>query len=186
MANSDKPTGLSLEQANMGNFKMQRVYFDADDATAVFVGDAVKSDQTNGGDPKGEAPAVVQAAAGDAIGGILVGIEATDSARSTVKYRAASTAKYGIAIMSGLKNTVFEIQEDSVGGALTLDDVGKYVDVIVGTGDTTTGYSAMEIDSSSAGTSDGQLVLIEPVQRPDNAIGTNCKWRVQINESNFS
>lgn len=151
----------------------------------MFIGDALTVDQTNGGDAEGT-PAMVQAAAGGNVDGVLIGIEATDSSTSRVKYRAASTAKYGIAIVSGIKNAVFEIQEDSDTSTLTADDVGKYVDVVVGSGDTTTGFSGMEIDSDSVGTSNGQFVLLGPVIRPDNALGTNCKWRVQINESKFA
>lgn len=185
MANADKPRGLVLEQANMGNIKTTRVYFDADDSTAVFVGDGLLVDQANGGDAEGT-PAMKQTTTTGNVDGVLVGIEVLDSSTSRAKYRKASTATYGIAIVSGLKNAVFEIQEDSVGGSLTADDVGKYVDMAIGTGDTTTGFSGMEIDSSSAGTTDGQLVLLGPVISPDNALGTNCKWRVQINESKFA
>lgn len=184
MANKDAPFGLRLDQAATGTIKTQRIYFDADDTTATFVGDALQLDQTNGGDSLGT-PAMVQGGTTSIVSGILVGLEATDSAQSHTKYRLASTAKYGIAIVAGIKNAIFEIQEDSVGGALTADDVGKMCDITVGTGDTTTGISAMEIDSSSAGTSDGQITLLEPVQRPGNALGTNAIWRVQINEAAF-
>jgi hypothetical protein len=184
MANNDAAFGLRLEQTTTGNSKTQRVYFDADDGTAVFIGDALSLDQTNGGSADG-VPAMVQAAAGGVVSGVLLGIEATDSATSDTKYRLASTAKYGIALVTGIKDMIFEVQEDSDGGALTADDVGKMCDLIVGSGDTTSGRSGMEIDSSSASTSDGQVTLIEPVQRPGNAIGTNCIWRVQINEAAF-
>ncbi len=128
---------------------------------------------------------MVQAAAGSIISGLLIGLEATDSARSATKYRLASTAKYGLALVGGLKGTILEMQEDSVVSTLTADDVGKMCDIIVAAGDTTTGISGMEIDSSSISTSDGQVTLLEPVQRPDNALGTNAVWRVQINEAAF-
>lgn len=185
MANTDTPYGLKLEQSSTsGDVKLTRVLFDADDSTAVFVNDALTVDQTNGGD--GATIAMVQAAAGGNVDGIFMGLEVTDSATSSTKYRLASTKKYGLALVSGIKNAVFICQEDSVGGALTADDVGKYCDLIVGSGDTTTGISGMEIDSSSAGTSDGQVVLLGPADVKGNAIGDNCIWRVMINESKFS
>ena len=185
MANTDTPFGLRLEQSSVSaGIKTTRVLFDADDTTATFVGDALTVDQTNGGD--GETLAMVQAAAGGNVDGVLIGIEATDSSTSRKKYRVASTKTYGLAIVAGIKNAVFLCQEDSVGGALTADDVGKYCDLVVGSGDTTTGISAMEIDSSSAGTADGQVVLLGPADIKGNAIGNNCIWRVMINESKFS
>lgn len=185
MANTDTPMGLVPEQgATTGGIKLQRIYFDADDSTAVFIGDPLKWDQTNGGNAEG-VPAMVQAAAGESVSGVFMGLEPTDSATSATKYRVASTAKYGLAIVTGIKDMIFECQEDSVGGALTADDVGKFCDLIIGSGDTTTGKSGVEIDSSSA-TTTGQVQLIEPVQRPGNAIGTNCIWRVKINESSLS
>lgn len=184
MANTDTPYGLKLEQpTSAGEIKLTRVLFDADDSTAVFIGDALTVDQTNGGD--GETLAMVQAAAGGSIDGVFVGLEPTDSATSRTKYRTASTKKYGLAIVEGIKNAVFLCQEDSVGGALTADDVGKYCDLIVGSGDTTTGLSGMEIDSSSAGTTSAQVVLLGPANIPGNAIGTNCIWRVKIAESKY-
>ena len=58
-------------------------------------------------------------------------------------------------------------------------------DLIVAAGDTTTGKSGMEIDSSTAGTTNGQVTLLRPLQIPGNAIGDNCVWEVQINEAAF-
>ena len=184
MANNDAKKGLVLAKGSAGSPELTKVYFDADDSTAVFIGDALTVDQTNGGDAEGT-PAMVQAAAGGIIGGVLVGMVPNDSATSDKKYRVASTAAYGLAVVTGVKDAIFEIQEDSVGGALTADDVGKMCDLIVASGDTTTGKSGMEIDSSTAGTSNGQVTLIKPVQRPGNAIGDNCIWQVQINEAAF-
>ncbi len=133
----------------------------------------------------GEHPAMVQVAAGGEIGAVLVALIPTDSATSDKKYRPASEALYGLAVVTGVKDAIFEIQEDSVGGALTADDCGKMCDLIVAAGDVYTGKSGMEIDSSTAGTTNGQVTLIAPVKRPGNAIGINCIWQVQINEASF-
>lgn len=186
MANPTTPFGLVADKYTFGEIPTQKVYFDADDATACFIGDGLAADQTNGGDSLGT-PAVVQAAAGGVLFGVLVAIAADTSvsgAISDTKYRLASTAAYGLAIASGTKGMTFLCREDSVGGALTADSVGLSCDLIVGTGSTTTGKSSMMIDSSSAGAT-GQVTLIEPVQTIDNALGTNAVWRVQINESLF-
>jgi len=184
MANNDAKQGLILQQGSSGITKLTKVFFDAADGTAAFIGDALKLDQTNGGDAEGT-PAMVQAAATNEIAAVLVGMDVEDSATNDKKYRVASTDRYGFAVVLGIKDAVFAIQEDSVGGALTADDVGKMFDLIVAAGDTTTGRSGMEIDSSSASTSDGQVTLLRPLQIPGNAIGDNCVWEVQINEASF-
>lgn len=182
MANIDAPFGIKLEQPSTGDVRLTRVLLDADNSVATFIGDGLIVDQTNGGD--GETLAMVQVAAGESVDGILIGLEPTDSARSATKYRPASTKKYGVAIVSGIKGQVFLMQEDSVGGALTADSVGAHCDIIVGSGDTTTGFSAMELDSSSASTT-GQMVLLGPADIKGNAIGTNCIWRCMVAESKY-
>jgi hypothetical protein len=56
---------------------------------------------------------------------------------------------------------------------------------VVGTGSSTTGLSAMEIDSSSKVATTAQLRLLNLVKRPDNAVGNQAKWHVMINEHVF-
>lgn len=185
MANTDNAFGLRVEQgATSDCIKATEIYMDADDSTAVFIGDPLKWDQTNGGDV--DVPAMVQAAAGESVSGVFLGLLPTDSATSETKYRAASTAKYGLAIVQGIKDVIFWCQEDSVSSTLTLDDVGKYCDLVIGSGDTTTGKSGVEIDSDSVSASSGQVQLLGPARIPDNAIGDNCIWRVKINESTLA
>ena len=61
-------------------------------------------------------------------------------------------------------------------------DVGNNADIVVGSGSTTTGTSGMELDSSTKNTTSAQLRIVELIQTADNAIGTNAKWLVKINE----
>jgi len=60
--------------------------------------------------------------------------------------------------------------------------LGLQTDITVGTGSTSTGKSAMELDSSDTATALGQCKLLGVVDREDNALGTNCKWHVLIVE----
>lgn len=178
MANVDAPRGARPVRHRNGapyTGSANRYYVGSGDSTAIFLGDFVKS---SGSADSDGIPGIAQAAAGDAIRGVVVGIEPTTD--ESPKHRAASTEAY--IYVADDPDLVFEIQEDSVGGALAAANVGQNADVIVGTGSTTTGLSAMEIDSSSATASTAQLRIMALVQMADNEIGTNAKWEVMINE----
>lgn len=182
MANTDRPNGLRPVRHLNGspwNGAVRRCYVPSSDGTAIFVGDAVKS--AGSADADG-VPTVAQAAAGNAIRGVVTGIEVLGSDLETL-YRAASTARYVYVCED--PDVVFEIQEDSVGGALAATDVGNNADIVVGSGSTTSGASGMELDSSTKATTAAQLNILALVQRPDNEIGTNAKWEVFINEHEF-
>ena len=178
MANVDRVNGLRpVKHLNGAPFNgmVNRYYVPATDSTAIFVGDAVKSGGS--ADARG-VPDVAQAAAGDTIRGIVVGIEpVTDE---SLNFRAASTEAY--VLVADAPDLVFEIQEDSVGAALAVTNVGQNADLIVAAGDTTVGKSGMELDSSTAVGTTAQLRILGLVQREDNEIGDNAKWLVMINE----
>jgi hypothetical protein len=185
MANTDRPNGLipvGSYASSPHNGQVQRFFIPASDSTNTFVGDAVKS--AGGADADGVAT-VAQAAATNPILGVIVGIEplpftsnTSDNLRNV--YRAASTATYVLVNVDPM--TEYEIQDDSVGGDLAAVNVGQNADIVVGTGNTTTGKSAMELDASSATTTATlQLKITGLVQRPDNEIGTNARWSVKIN-----
>lgn len=178
MANVDAPRGLRPVKHLDGspyNGAANLYYVPSSDSTAIFLGDAVKS--AGSADADG-VPSIAQAAAGDALLGVVVGIKpVTDE---SLNYRAASTERY--VFVADAPDLVFEVQEDSDGGALAAANVGNNADLVVGTGSTTTGTSAMEIDSSTAATTSAQLRLLQYVQREDNEIGANASWLVSINE----
>lgn len=178
MANIDAPNGLRPVKHLDGspyNGAANRYYVPATDGTALFVGDAVKS--TGSADANGVA-GVIQAAAGNNIRGVVVGVEpvAADSA----SYRAASTEAY--VYVADAPDLVFEVQEDSVGAALAAVNVGQNADLVVAAGNTATGTSGMELDSSTAVGTTAQLRILGLAQRPDNEIGDNAKILVSINE----
>lgn len=178
MANVDAPRGLRPVKHLDGspyNGACNRYYVPSSDGTAIFIGDAVKS--AGSADADGVA-SVAQAAAGNTIRGVVIGVEpVTDE---SLVYRAASTERY--VYVADAPDLIFEIQEDSDGGALTAASVGLNADLIVAAGSTTTGTSGMELDSSTAATGSAQLRILGLVRRPDNEIGTNAAWQVMINE----
>jgi len=178
MANVDRVNGLLPVKHLNGapyNGAVNRYYVPAGNATPICVGDAVVS--AGSADANGVAD-VARAAAGDAIRGVVVGIEPeTDEGLAFI---AASTAGY--VLVADAPDIIFEIQEDSGGAALAVTNVGQNADIVVGTPDTIVGRSAMELDSSTAVGATAQLRILGLSQREDNAIGDNAKWLVLINE----
>ena len=186
MANSDTPFGFKPVKhlnGNPWNGKTNVYYIPATDATATFRGDAVKSAGAATAD--GMYPTVAQAAATDTIRGVVIGFSDTpyinvNQDNLLENYRAASVARYAFVVDD--PDVIFEIQEDSVGNSITAAMVGLSTDIVVGSGSTTTGLSAMELDSSDTATAAGQCKILRAVNRPNNALGDHCKWEVLIIE----
>jgi len=77
-------------------------------------------------------------------------------------------------------NQLFIIQND---GTSAVTNYGKNADVVMGTGDTTTGVSGMELDTSTiANTAALNLKIVGLWDVPNNAVGTNAVVVVKINE----
>jgi hypothetical protein len=149
----------------------------------MFKGDAVKS--AGSADATGKFPTVAQAEAGDTIRGVIIGfgedphvmIKPDNPYRT---HRPASMEMYCLVVDDPF--VIFEIQEDSVGNSITADMVGLSTDIVVGSGNTNTGLSGMELDSSDTATPAGQCKILRAVDREDNALGDHCKWEVTIIE----
>ena len=127
-------------------------------------------------------PIVQQAAVGNTILGVCVSVEPETS--ESTSYREASVGRF-INVVDA-PDVIYQMQEDSVGNTIPADRVGNNYDLIVGSGNTTTGTSTMEIDSSAtSGASTAQLRLLGLSQLQNNEIGTNAVWDVLINEHFF-
>jgi len=156
-------------------------YVPASDGTAIFVGDLVKLAGTVDGNG---IRAVAQAAATQACVGVVVGIVPSMTNLDTPQYRAASTEGY--VLVADDPAIVFEAQEDGDTDPLEMADAGLNVNVVVGSGSTTTGASGMQIDSNTENTTATlPLKLLQPVQRPDNELVSAgqayTRWLVTIN-----
>jgi hypothetical protein len=180
MANSNAPMGLQPVKYRNGapwNGVARTYYVPATDSTALFLGDPVII--AGSGDTDG-VPTVTRATAGSAgrITGAVVGFRPTTP--FPAKYRAASTAMY--VLVADDPALLFEIQEDAVGGALAATNIGQNIDLIAGNGNTSTGYSGFQADSSTAATTATlQLRIIGFQRRVDNVIDANAKILVAIN-----
>lgn len=182
MANADIVNGLRPSRYMNGapwTGQCTEYYIPSSDSTAVFVGDLVKFAGSASSDG---VATVAQAAASGAVLGVVVGIRKdTPTSLDTPIYRAASTAAYVMVVDD--PNVLFEIQEDGVGGALAVTNIGQNADIVVGSGSTTTGASGMELDSSTAATTATlPLKIMGFVRREDNEIGSaNAKIVVKLN-----
>ena len=183
MANSNAPTGLTPRRYRNGSPWMgacRTYYVPATDATAIGIGDPVIL--AGDGDAAG-VPAVTLATAGatNRITGVCVGLRpGGNSTLIPPRLRAASTAEY--ILVADDPDLLFEVQEDSAGGALAATNISQNADLVAGTASTTTGQSAWQLDSSTAGTGATlQMRIVGLQQRADNVIGANAKWLVSIN-----
>ena len=190
MANIDAANGFQVVGTLDGSDyhgKAQKCSFLAATGTACFIGDVVKLTGTGSADAT--SPEVTQCAAGDRPYGVLVSLDpnfADEGSLSSANYRVASTLRTGRVIpMDGL---LCSVQEDSVGGSMSQLDIGMNVDIAtVGSGNTVTGASAMEIQSASPATSNAVVFrLVELDASTGNAVGTNARWIVTSNLTNLN
>lgn len=194
MAQSDTPFGARpvghLDGAPW-NGKVNMYYIPATYGTILGIGDFVTGDAdagaagvvVNGLDVEG-VPSIARAAAGDTtILGVITGFLPLQT-DLTKLHNPASTAR--IALVCDSPDTVFEIQEDSIGSNVAAADVGKNADIAtVANANTTTGRSTSTLDSSDVKSGTAQLRILGLAKRPGNAIGTFAKYLVMINEHAF-
>ena len=193
MANSNAPFGLR-PVAYMSGAPYNgaaRVYaVPANNATALYLGDPVNIIQ-NSADANGVPNVVIaQAGATHQVLGTFAGIANNAGSlvipllQSQTPYLAASQQAY--VYVTDDPFLLYEIQEDSVGGAMVAGAGGGNAELVAGTGSTVTGQSGWMLDSStlSQGGTDStfQLRIIQALQQTDNAIGLYAKWLVKINQ----
>lgn len=185
MANTDKPSGFKPVGHYFGldwTASIRCYYVGSSDSTAIYKYDMVRLNGSS--DSTGIYADVDQAAATESLLGSAVGFSTVpqivaDPSNLTRLYRPASTAMYVYVVTDPF--VIYEAQEDSVGGSIAAASVSLSTDITVGTGSTTTGLSAMELDSSDVATAAGQMRLLGRVNREDNALGNQCKWLCMIN-----
>lgn len=197
MANTNKVNGFKpYRYLNGAPWSGQcRAYvIPAGDGTATFAGDLVKLngalDETTG------LATVVQAAASQAVVGVVIGFAPDGGTLSgrfmssgtinldTPTHRRASTRR--VCYVVDDPNVLFEAQEDGVTDPLEEEDVSLNVNVVVGSGNTITGASGMQLDSDTHATTNTlPLKLMGVVPREDNEWVTNgqayTRWIVKIN-----
>lgn len=191
MANVSRVNGLNPIRNISGDSNTGQIntyFIPSGNATAVFVGDPVKADTTGdtvaaGGLALG-IQSVVQAAAGDAIIGVVVGFDVNPLNLNTPQYRLASTGRY-VRVCDD-PHTIYEVQTSN--GTLAVADVGLNASIAVAAGSTTTGSSGVTLDVGTAATTATlSLKIVGFTQRPDNDnTAANSKVLVKVNNHQLS
>lgn len=152
------------------------------DGTATFVGDFVKMDGTgdpvaSGGNALG-VPSCIQAAATNALVGVIVAFLPNQTNLNSPQYRLASTGRYCWVVDDPA--VIFEIQASN--GTPAVGDVNNNVNIAVAAGSTTTGQSGMTADVATIlTTATLPLRIMGFSQRADNEIAASAKYLVKIN-----
>ena len=188
MANVNAAYGLALHEDNSQSNLMLCV-IPSGNATATFVGDAVKTADLDSIKIQGGQYAlpVIQAAATDPIFGVIMGFQQHTVASGmdlSRRHRPASTSMYCL-VKPAHPLDVYRMQADDIGTTLSVASIGCNTDIVVGSGSTSTGLSAMQVDSSTVAATAGlQVRIVGFVDSPRNEVGVaNQDVLVQINQS---
>lgn len=152
MSNTSRISGFRPVKHQNGspyNGQANLYYMPSSDATAAYIGDAVKL--AGSADPAyGDAPTVTLAAAGDAIVGIIVGfmVDPTNVLNNTYTGRAASTARY--VWVADATDLVYEVETSN--GTPAVTDIGLNVNHAVGTPNSTFARSGATVDMGTKAT----------------------------------
>lgn len=176
MANADTPRGAwPLRHLTGGTIRASEHTLASTFGTNIFRGDFVKLVAGGG---------IEDADAGDRLLGVFQGVEYTNSSGDVVfsKYWPASTTATDIkCYVYDDPKIVFGVQS---AGSTVAADVGNLGDHVAGSGSTTTGLSAHEINGTT-GTAYAGLRVLGKIDAPDNAWGTNVLLEVQIYEHEY-
>lgn len=197
MANRNAPSGLTPVSDVNGkpwSGAVRYYYHAADNSQAVYIGDLVTitgaSTFVNIGGVVQSIPNVTQSATGDVFQGVCVG--AIASTRDSPIYGAASTGI--ILAVCDDPDALFAVQDVNSGTALTANDIGLNINVLVNQGSTVTGLSGMVLNNGTeAGTNTLDLKIVDQLPAPDNDLGTDVstgaaagRWLVRINRHRFA
>jgi len=182
MANKNAPFGLRpyrhmlggvIRMNSMGDYRIAANY-----GSGIYSGDlVVKSSTTN--------EIVVGAASDTKFLGVFAGCEYTDTSGNyhfSKHWPISQATKSGTVSVAHVYDDPYisyVVQHDGT-GAIT--DYGSTFDIVYTTGDTTTGISKVQLDTSNEGSSYINLLVLGTVNAPDNAVGANQLVEVMINE----
>jgi len=180
MANRDAPRGfVPAGHRNGGVIRSNTYHIAYDYATPIYCGDAVILSSGK----------ITAAAANSAtITGIFDGCSYRDATGAMQFSRywpgvaLTDTAANVVAHVYDDKGIMFEVQCETGVAYVDATHVGTMCDLIAThAGSALTGQSGQEVTPGTTG--DLQFVILQLIDRPDNAAGTNAKVLVAINDS---
>ena len=185
----DNPFGLRPVRYQDGrpyNGERTKVYA-ASGTANIFIGDPVRPDGSADADAKymGVEVCPGTGATPDRVLGVCVGIVPDENSPGTL-HSATGSNRY--LYICTAKDLIYEVQEDADSDPINADDVGNSFDHIsTVSGDTSTGISGIELDSTTHSASDGQWRLLGRSKRIENGtdhdLEGNAIWEVMMNES---
>jgi hypothetical protein len=188
MPNANRPSGFTpVGDITGGSWNGQaRIYsIAAAYNTALAIGDPVISSGT--ADANG-VQGIVRGATTGALRGVIVGLGRGETFMGNqdnlnITYRPASDPAVWYAMVVDDPHTLFEIQENANGTALTAAEVGLNTVSVTGThnGFVSGWQVASTTDATAATTATLQLRLMGLSRRIGNGFGANAKWIVKIN-----
>ena len=192
MANANRPAGLvPVAHLDGSPFNGKTTMYLFSGTNAVYLGDPVKHGGSsasagvfvNGINCEGM-PVADRAAATDQLLGVVVAFTPLQNDPTVLHKAADGVDRIGYVVDA--PDVIFEVQADNGGAAYAAGDIGENADMIAwGAGNTTTGISAVELDSSDHKTATAQFRTLRLAPRADNAFGDYAKLWVLINEHEF-
>jgi hypothetical protein len=185
MANVSRVNGLRLVKSLTGptNGNLETFACLAADATALYVGDVVKSGGTASADGVQSITRVT--ANTDLPLGVITGfLPDFSNLNAVASFRAASTARSAYLVVD--PSAVYEVQATA---ATVIADIGLNVGLSFTAGSATTGLSGMVADmATKATTATLPLKIVGVVQRPDQDMSDSANWKllVTLNTNNFA
>ncbi len=189
MPNLNKPAGLTpVKNLNGADWDGRgNVYSVATGYGSILApGDPVTLSGT--ADATGKYPGIVRHTPGAGLIGAIVAIGINpngpfiNQADLTQMQKAASAVGVYYALVADDPAIIFEVQEDAVGGALAIADVGLNCNLIYADPPGLYSKSGVLLDSSTkANTATLDCKILRLVPRVDNELGTYAKWWVTIN-----
>jgi hypothetical protein len=177
MANADRPNGFRPVRYATGAMYNGAVEAMVSPTDNLFIGDLVEPTATGTAVRDGAYQEVGRAETGDPIVGVVVGFEPNPDNLS-IAYHAAHATRH--VYVARTRDLILEVQNN---GAMAAADVGLNVDFVVAAGNTTTGASNMEVDSTTEATTNTlDLRIVGIVDSPKNEVASaNARMLVMVN-----
>jgi hypothetical protein len=162
------PFGLKIIKSLIGapfNHTTVNFWVDSSDVTPLFINDPIKI--VNQSDSNG-IQCCTKAASSDYLGGIVVGFEPLRQYENQT-YRTANTARTVYVCRDP-----FVVMTAYVNSAIYYSDVGKFINIDNGTGNTNTGISNVALDYASLSTVGGQFKITQILSISDSYSIVEC------------
>src|ERR1700679_4240255 len=186
MTNTNAANGFRIIQNAFGRGGMnsQSTKYWSVGSTILGVGDpVVRVTGSASSDPNGVGALIQRATTGAYVTGHIVGFDPNTNNLAQVGY--APSGYSGYVYVADDPEQLLVVQEGGSGTALSTQNIGQSINAITAVNASTTlGTSLYQIDNATVTTaSTGTYILMQLLQRADNAVGQYAKWLVKVNLS---